>query len=51
MELKFNEFMESDESLKHELGSIQRSCLSPVLADTVVAYWSLKLDVCRLETF
>ena len=42
---KFSEFIkfsESHKSLKHELGSIQRSCLSHMcLACAVVAPWSL----------
>ena len=38
---KFSEFGKSDKSLKHELGSIERSCLSHVSCWCLVASWSL----------
>ena len=45
----FNEFRESVEPLKHELGSILRSCLLPCLAGCVLTSWSLAKEATSLN--
>ena len=42
---EFRKFKESDESLKHELGSIKYPVPHMCLAGTVVATWSLTQEV------
>ena len=45
---EFNEFRESDKSLKHELGSIKDPVSYMCLAGAVVASWSLTQEVAGL---
>ena len=49
MEQEFSEFRESNKSLKHELESIERSCIS--LAVAVVVSWSLMQEMPVLSPF
>ena len=43
--IEFIELSEFDKSLKHELGSILRSCSNMCLAGNAVTFWTLKQDV------